>query len=155
MRRSGDINIAYVVAGEGPFDLVYVPGAVSNVELLWEDPPRTPWQAVQQAFHRRLASFSRVITFDKRGIGASDRATGIADLETRMDDVRAVVDAAGSERAAVVGASEGGPMSILFAGTYPERTSALLVYGSMLRFTCAPDWPWGQPPDEVMRDTEE
>jgi len=146
--RSGDVSIAYQVVGEGPLDLVYVPGAFSNVDLLWEDPARGP-------FFERVVRFSRLIVFDKRGTGASDRVGGLANLETRMDDVRAVMEAAGSERAAVVGASEGGPMSILFAATYPERTAALVVYGSMPRFVWAPDWPYGQPLDEYMRDAEE
>ncbi len=147
--RSGDVSIAYQVVGEGPFDLVYVPGSISNVDLIWEDP-------VRSRFFERIASFSRLIVFDKRGTGASDRvAAGIPDLETRMDDVRAVMDAAGSERAAVVGVSEGGPMTILFAATYPERTAALVVYGSMPRFVWAPDFPLGQPLDEYLRDAEE
>ncbi len=146
--RSGDVSIAYQVVGDGPFDLVYVPGAVSNVDLIWEDPARA-------AFFERIASFSRLIVFDKRGTGASDRVAGIANLETRMDDVRAVMDAAGSDRAALVGASEGGPMSILFAATYPERTPALVVYGSMPRFVWAPDFPLGQPLDEYLRDADD
>jgi pimeloyl-ACP methyl ester carboxylesterase len=146
--RSGGVSIAYQVVGEGPFDLVYVPGAVSNVELTWEEPRRA-------AFFRRLASFSRLILFDKRGTGLSDRVSGIANLETRMDDVRAVMEAAGSHRATVVGASEGGPMSALFAATYPERTAALVLYGSLPRFTWAPDFPWGQPRDEMLKGAEE
>ena len=146
--KSGDVSIAYQVLGDGPFDLVFVPGSVSHVDLTWEEPPRA-------AFLERIASFCRLITFDKRGTGASDRVAGIANLETRMDDVRAVMDAAGSERAALLGASEGGPMSILFAATYPERTPALVVYGSLPRFVWAPDFPYGQPPDEYRRGTEE
>ncbi len=135
--RSGELNIAFQVLGEGPFDLVWVPGAVSNLELVWDDPQRA-------AFFGRLASFSRLILFDKRGTGLSDRVAGIADLETRMDDVRAVLDAAGSRRAAVAGASDGGPMSALFAATYPERTAALVLYGCLPRFVRAPDFPWGR-----------
>jgi len=146
--RSGDVAIAYQVVGDGPFDLIWVPGAISNVELTWEDPPRA-------SFFRQLAAFSRLILFDKRGTGLSDRVSGIANLETRMDDVRAVLDAAESQRAVVVGASEGGPMSILFAATYPERVTALVVYGSMPRFTWAPDFPWGEPLEEYMRDAED
>src|SRR5712691_12023756 len=118
---SGEVAIAYQVVGEGPFDLVWVPAAVSNVELLWEDERRA-------RFFRAVASFCRLITFDKRGTGLSDRVAGVADLETRMDDVRAVMDAAGSERAAIVGVSEGGPMAILFAATYPDRCWALVLY---------------------------
>ena len=106
-------------------------------------------------YYRRLASFCRLIIFDKRGTGLSDRVSGIADLETRMDDVRAVMDAAGSERAALIGASEGGPMSILFAATYPERTRALVVYGSEPRFTRAPGFPFGPTPDERARAVAE
>ena len=114
--KSGGINIAYQVVGEGPLDLVYVPGWVSNVEGSWEEP-------TQERFLRRLASFSRLILFDKRGTGLSDPVaeSSLPTLEERMDDVRAVMDAAESERAAVFGFSEGGNMSALFAATYPER----------------------------------
>jgi len=112
--KSGDVRIAYQVVGGGPLDLVFVPGFVSNIELFWEIPE---W--VQ--FFSRLAAFSRLILFDKRGTGLSDRDVGIATLEERMDDVRAVMDAAGSEHAALFGISEGGPMSLLFAATYPQR----------------------------------
>ena len=118
--RSDDVSIAYQVTGEGPFDLVVVPGFVSHVELTWQVPAMTE-------YFQRLASFCRLIRFDKRGTGMSDRVTGVPTLETRMDDVRAVMDAVGSERAALMGVSEGGPMSILFAATYPERTSALVL----------------------------
>src|SRR5438067_12977370 len=126
--RSGDIRIAYQVVGSGPFDLVFVPGFVSNLDLIWED---ADWAH----FFSRLAAFSRLIVFDKRGTGLSDRDVGIATLEERMDDVRAVMDAAGSDRAALFGVSEGGPMSLLFAATYPERTQALVLYGSFARHT--------------------
>ncbi len=145
--RSGDVNIAYQAVGEGPFDLVYVPGAVSNVDLIWEDEARA-------AFFSRLASFARVIVFDKRGTGASDHAD-VGDLETRMDDVRAVMDAVGSSRAALVGSSEGGPMSALFAATFPERVAALVLYGTLPRFAWAPDFPWGQPLDEWERELDD
>jgi pimeloyl-ACP methyl ester carboxylesterase len=121
--RSGDVRIAYQVTGEGPLDLVFVPGFVSNIDLFWEMPE---WAN----FLGSLAAFSRLILFDKRGTGLSDRDVGIATLEERMDDVRAVMDAAGSERAALFGVSEGGPMSLLFAATYPQRARALVVYGS-------------------------
>ena len=121
--KSGDVRIAYQVVGGGPLDLVYVPGFVSNIELFWEIPE---W--VQ--FFSRLAAFSRLILFDKRGTGLSDRDVGIATLEERMDDVRAVMDAAGSQHAALFGISEGGPMSLLFAATYPQRARALVLYGS-------------------------
>ncbi len=139
--RSGDVSIAYQVMGEGPFDLVWVPGAFSHVELNWTIPSRA-------AFHRRLASFCRLIMFDKRGTGMSDRAQGIANLETRMDDVRAVMDAAGSERAALFGVSEGGPMCTLFAATYPERTWALILFASFPREMWAPDYPAGMTEEE-------
>jgi pimeloyl-ACP methyl ester carboxylesterase len=134
--KSGDVHIAYQVVGEGPFDLVFVPGFVSNVEAAWESPARA-------RFFRRLASFCRLILFDKRGTGLSDRSSQIFTLEQRMDDVRAVMDAAGSERAALFGVSEGGPMSVLFAATYPERTTALVMYGSYAKRSWARDHPSG------------
>jgi class 3 adenylate cyclase len=121
--RSGDLRIAYQVAGGGPLDLVFVPGFTSNIDLFWEMPE---WAG----FFSRLAAFSRLILFDKRGTGLSDRVAGIANLEERMDDVRAVMDSAGSQRAALLGVSEGGPMSLLFAATYPQRAQALVLYGS-------------------------
>jgi pimeloyl-ACP methyl ester carboxylesterase len=134
--RSGDVNIAYQVIGEGPIDLVLVPGFISHLELDWAEPRSAH-------FLRRLAAFSRLIRFDKRGTGLSDRPGGLPDLETRMDDVRAVLDAVGSERAALFGYSEGGPMSILFAGTYPERTCALALYGTYAkRRDPDDDYPW-------------
>jgi pimeloyl-ACP methyl ester carboxylesterase/class 3 adenylate cyclase len=139
----------------GCFDLVWVPGAVSNVELLAESPPRSDFSRAQKAFFERLGRFARVLVFDKRGTGASDRVSGVASLETRMDDVRAVMDAAGSTRAAVVGVSEGGPLSLLFSATYPERAAALVVYGATPRSVWAPDWPWGEQVDEYMRETEQ
>ena len=131
--RSGDVNIAYQVLGGGPFDVVYVPGFISNVELGWENP-------VLADGYRRLAEFCRLIIFDKRGTGLSDRVA-IATLEERMDDVRAVMDSAGSERAALIGVSEGGPMSILFAATYPDRTWALVLAGTRPRTTWSPELP--------------
>ena len=146
--RSGEVSIAFQVVGDGPSDLLYVAGFVSHVELTWED-------SLRAAFFRRLASFSRLILFDKRGTGLSDRASGVADLETRMDDVQAVMDAADSQRATLVGASEGGPMSLLFAATYPEQTAALVVYGSLPRFTRAPDFPWAPPLDDYLREATE
>jgi len=134
--KSGDVNIAYQVVGDGPLDLVFVPGFVSHLDLDWEE-PRSAY------FLRRLASFSRLIRLDKRGTGLSDRPGGLPDLETRMDDVRAVMDAVGSERAALFGYSEGGPMCILFAATYPERTSALVLYGAFAkRRDPDEDYPW-------------
>jgi pimeloyl-ACP methyl ester carboxylesterase len=124
--KSGDVHIAYQVVGDGPFDLIFVPGFVSNVEMAWESPG-------QAHFLSRLAAFSRVILFDKRGTGLSDRDVGVAHLEERMDDVRTVMDAVNSEQAALFGISEGGAMSMLFAATYPERTRALALYGSYAR----------------------
>jgi class 3 adenylate cyclase len=134
--RSGDVNIAYQVVGDGPLDLVLVPGFISHLDLDWDEPRSAH-------FLRRLASFSRLIRFDKRGTGLSDRPGGLPDLETRMDDVRAVLDAVGSERTALFGYSEGGPMSVLFAGTYPERTTALVLYGTYAkRRDPDDDYPW-------------
>ncbi|MBV9859243.1 MAG: adenylate/guanylate cyclase domain-containing protein [Alphaproteobacteria bacterium] len=124
--KSGNLSIAYQVVGGGPLDLVYVPGFVSNLDTVWENPG---WAH----FFMRLSSFSRLILFDKRGTGVSDRVAGIASLEERMDDVRAVMDAVGCQRAALFGVSEGGPMSLLFAATYPERASALVIYASYAR----------------------
>jgi pimeloyl-ACP methyl ester carboxylesterase len=124
--KSGDVNIAYQVVGNGPRDLILVPGWMSNIEVFWEEP------AVAR-FLRALASFSRLILFNKRGTGLSDRIGDMPDLETRMDDVRAVMDAVGSERATLCGYSEGGVMCMLFAATYPARTRALITIGS---FAC-------------------
>jgi class 3 adenylate cyclase len=145
--KSGDLHIAYQVTGTGPLDLVFVPGFVSHLEYQWEYP-----ESVR--FFERLSSFSRLIRFDKRGTGLSDRVGGIPTLEQRMDDVRAVMDAVGSERAALFGVSEGGPMSLLFAATYPERTSALVVYGSYARRAWAPDHPFGRTNEEMGRVIE-
>jgi pimeloyl-ACP methyl ester carboxylesterase len=134
--KSGDVNIAYQVVGDGLRDLVLVPGFVSHLDNDWDDP---------RSAHllERLASFSRLIRFDKRGTGLSDRPGGLPDLETRMDDVRAVMDAAGSERAALFGYSEGGPMSCLFAATHPDRTTALVLYGTYAkRVDPDDDYPW-------------
>ena len=117
--RSGDVNIAYQVSGSGPFDLVFVPGYVTHLELHWSIGSFAP-------FLERLSSFCRLIRFDKRGTGMSDRVSGAPTLETRMDDVRAVMDAADSKRAALLGYTEGGLMAMLFAATYPERVSALI-----------------------------
>ncbi len=136
--QSGDLSIAYQVSGKGP-DLVFVPGSLSHVELGWETPP------MMQMF-RRLSQFSRMITFDKRGTGLSDRSAELPTLEERMDDVRAVMDAAGCEQAAIVGISEGGPMALLFAATYPERVTALVLWATFARLTRAPDYPQGIDP---------
>jgi pimeloyl-ACP methyl ester carboxylesterase len=135
--KSGDVNIAFQVVGEGPRDLILVPGWMSNIEVLWDEP------AVAR-FLRRLATFSRLILFDKRGTGLSDRLGNLPDLETRMDDVRAVMDEVGSERAALCGYSEGGVMCALFAATYPTRTTALITIGSYARQKPGPGYPWGR-----------
>ena len=135
--KSGDIRIAYQVVGEGPFDLVFVPGFISNLDVAWEEPYRARvWT--------RLAAFARLIMFDKRGTGLSDRTVGVPTLEERMDDVRAVMDAVGSQQAALFGISEGGAMSVLFAATYPERTRALVLYGTYGHFSS-----WVVPPDRI------
>ena len=132
---NGDVNIAYQVIGDGPRDLLFIPAFVSHLDLYWTAPETT-------AFFRRLASFSRLILFDKRGTGLSDPASGVATLEERMEDVRAVLDACGSQQAALFGLSEGGPMSLLFAATYPERTTALITFGSFARLLPAPHYFW-------------
>jgi len=134
--------------GDGPFDVVYIPPFISHIELAWQVPESA-------AFFRRLASFCRVIKFDKRGTGMSDRVSGAPALETRMDDVRAVMDAAGSDRAAILGASEGGAMSVLFAATYPDRTWALILWGAFAREQWAPDYPWVAREEEYERDAVE
>ncbi len=146
--RSGDVSVAYQVVGEGPFDVVLVPGFVSHVELVWSIEARA-------AMLRQLASFARLILFDKRGTGMSDRVAGAPMLETRMDDVRAVMDATGSERAVLVGFSEGAPMSVLFAATYPERTAALVLWGGFARMLWAADYPQGSTDEEYQRELED
>ena len=146
--RSGDVRIAYQVVGNGPIDLVFVPGFISNLEVHWEDPDYSH-------LLQRLGAFARLIQFDKRGTGLSDRvdARDLPTLETRMDDVRAVMDAAGSGRAVLLGASEGAPMSILFAATYPERTRALVLYGGYAHFHT---WVMGvEPLADFMRNAEQ
>ena len=136
--RSDNLSIAYQVAGKGP-DLVFIPGSLSHVELGWETPPTA-------AMFRRLSGFSRMIAFDKRGTGLSDRTAELPTLEERMDDVRAVMDAAECEKAAIVAISEGGPMAMLFAATYPERVSALVLWATFARMTWAPDYTQGIDP---------
>src|SRR5688500_5103229 len=139
--KSGDVNIAYQVLGSGSPDLIYVMGWVSNIEYFWEEPS-------MNRFLRRLSSFARLILFDKRGTGLSDKLVNLPTLEQRMDDVRAVMDAVGSERAALFGVSEGGPMSALFAATYPERTTALIMYGSYAKRVWSADYPWAPTPEQ-------
>lgn len=141
--RSGDVSIAFQVFGEGPLDLVYVPGWISNVELIWDDP-------YLSRFFRRLASFARVITFDKRGTGLSDPVSveNLPDLETRMDDVRAVMDEVDSERATIFGHSEGGALSMYFAAAYPKRTERLILMGTYAKRTRDDDYPWAPTVEE-------
>jgi class 3 adenylate cyclase len=129
--RCDNLHIAYQVIGEGPSDLVFVPGVVSHLEHQWDEP-------LQAAFFRRLASFARLIRFDKRGAGLSDRTERMPSIEERMDDVRAVMDAAGSERAAILGLSEGGPMGIVFAATFPHRVSELILWNTFARLAWTP-----------------
>jgi len=145
--KSGDVNIAYQVTGDGPFDLVFVPGYVTHLELHWSISSFRP-------FLEELSSFCRLIRLDKRGTGMSDRVSGAPTLEARMDDVRAVMDATGSSRAAFYGLSEGAAMSILFAATYPERTAALVVRSAYPRRMWAPDYPWGQTEEAYEREVE-
>jgi pimeloyl-ACP methyl ester carboxylesterase len=135
--KSGDINVAYQVVGDGPRDLVYVPGWISNIEVMWEEPSMA-------RVLNRLASFSRLILFDKRGTGMSDPVAidAMPTLEERMDDVRAVMDAVDSERATLLGHSEGGNMCILFAATYPERTEGLILVSSYAKRIRSEDYPW-------------
>src|SRR3954447_8570908 len=140
--RSGDVHVAYQVFGEGELDLVLVNGFVTHVELVWEHEPTA-------RFLQRLASFARVIAFDRRGSGLSDPLPSAPTLEERMDDVRAVMDAAGSQRAALVGLSEGVPMSLLFAATYPDRVEALVCSGGMARSTADDDYPWASPAEAL------
>jgi class 3 adenylate cyclase len=140
--KSGNLRIAYQVVGHGVIDLVLVPGFVTNIDMAWEVPE---WAS----YRSRLARFSRLILFDKRGTGLSDRTAGYASLEERMDDVRAVMDAAGSDRAALFGISEGGPMSVLFAATYPQRVQAMVLYGAYAQH------PLLASEDEVTRRVEE
>lgn len=139
--KSGELNIAYQVIGEGPIDIVYIPGWVSNIDMMWSERRLA-------AFLTKLTSFSRLILFDKRGTGLSDRMDKYSTLEERMDDIRAVMDAVGSERAVLFGHSEGGSVSALFAGTYPHRTIALIAFGAFAKRKYSRDYPWA-PTDAV------
>jgi class 3 adenylate cyclase/pimeloyl-ACP methyl ester carboxylesterase len=145
---SGDVHIAYQVVGDGPFDLVFVPGFVTHMELQWRLPSMGDFLA-------DLGSFCRLIRFDKRGTGMSDPVSGAPSLETRMDDVRAVMDAVGSRRAAFYGLSEGAAMSVLFAATYPERTAALVVRSCSPRTLWAPDFPWGRSEEAYQHEADQ
>jgi pimeloyl-ACP methyl ester carboxylesterase len=146
--KSDGVSIAYQVFGDGPIDLVLVLGFATHLELQWESPAFA-------RFFGRISSFSRLIIFDKRGTGLSDPVTEVPTLEQRVDDVRAVMDAAGSERAAVFGISEGGPMGVLFAATHPARAAALVLYGAMGRTTEAPDYPWASPAEALRESAAE
>jgi len=146
--RSGDVMIAYQVLGEGPFDVVFVPGTVSHVEVYWE-------AAGVAGLLRGVAEHARVLVFDKRGTGLSDRVTGAPTLEERSDDIRAVMDVAGSQRAALFGASEGVPMSVVFTASHPERVSALVLYGGMARTMWAPDYLFGATEREYRKALED
>jgi pimeloyl-ACP methyl ester carboxylesterase len=142
--QCGDISIGYQVFGEGPIDLLYAQGWLSNIEYAWESPDYA-------RFLGNLGRFARVIWFDKRGTGMSDRNVGFPTLDQRVQDITAVLDAAGSEQAALFGVSEGGGMASYFAATHPERVSALVLYGSFARRAWAPDYPWGQTREELQR----
>ena len=144
--KSGDAWIAYQVTGEGPFDLVFIPPFLTHAELIWT----TSFAPALRA----LAAFCRLIRFDKRGTGMSDRVSGAPTLELRMDDARAVMDAVGCRRAAFFGSSEGAAMSLLFAATYPERTAALVLRSAYPRTMWASDYPWGRTEDQYRRDLD-
>jgi pimeloyl-ACP methyl ester carboxylesterase len=147
--KSGDVTVAYQVTGEeNPIDLIWAPGIVSHLDLDWEFPE---WAS----FLRSLSSFARLIRFDKRGTGLSDRGIHAATLEERTDDIRAVMDAAGSERAVIAGDSEGGCMACVFAATYPERTRGLALWGTQARWVQTDDYPWGWSPEEHVRVVRE
>lgn len=139
--RSDGVCIAYQVSGDGPIDVLMAPGTMSHLDLDWEIPNRA-------LFFERFSSFCRLIRFDKRGTGLSDRPVRMATLEERADDIRAVMDAVGIERVHLFGASEGGSMACLFAATYPQRVLSLMVWGAQARWVATPDHPWGQTPEE-------
>jgi class 3 adenylate cyclase len=139
--RSDDVRIAYQITGDVPFDVVWAPGTMSHLDLDWEIPQRA-------LFFERFSQFCRLIRFDKRGTGLSDRPVKMATLEERTDDIRAVMDDVGIERANVFGVSEGGSMACLFAATYPQRVNSLLVWGSQARWIASPDHPWGLTQEE-------
>jgi class 3 adenylate cyclase len=145
--RSGDVNIAYQVAGGGP-DLLWIPGFAQHVELAWEEPCRRAWLEA-------LAAEYRLIVFDKRGTGLSDRVAGAPPVEVRMDDCRVVLDAAGSQRAAILTAGDSSDLALVFAATYPERVPALVIWGGQFRGTWAPDYPWAPPREEALREIGE
>ena len=139
--RSGDVRIAYQITGEGAFDVVWAPGTMSHLDLDWEIPQRA-------LFFERFSKFCRLIRFDKRGTGLSDRPVHMATLEERTDDIRAVMDDVGIKSANILGVSEGGSMACLFAATYPERVESLLIWGAQARWVATEDHPWAQTPQE-------
>ena len=145
--RSGDVNIAYQIIGDGPVDLLWIPGFAQHLELAWEEPYRRAWLEA-------LGAEYRVIVFDKRGTGLSDRVEGAPGIEERMDDCRAVLDAAGSKRAAVLTAGDASDLALVFAATYPERVHALVLWQGHYRGTWAPDFPWAPPREEALRGIE-
>jgi class 3 adenylate cyclase len=146
--ESDGASIAYQVVGDGPLDVILVLGFATHLELQWEGAPMA-------RFFERLSAFSRLVLFDKRGTGLSDPVDEVPTLEQRTDDIRAVMDAVGSERAAFVGISEGGPTSVLFAAAHPQRATALVLYGAMGRTTEAPDYPWASPADALRESAAE
>lgn len=146
--RSGDGNVAWQMFGDGPIDLVLVPGFISHLEHSWKNPAEATWL-------RRLGTLAHVVAFDKRGTGLSDRVGRVLTLEERVDDIRAVMDAAGFERAVVFGVSEGGALAALFAATHPERTIGLMIYGGLASYIARPDYPWPPSYDEYRRHTKE
>jgi class 3 adenylate cyclase len=139
--RSGEVRIAYQITGDGPFDVVWAPGTMSHLDLDWEIPQRA-------LFFERFSKFCRLIRFDKRGTGLSDRPVHMATLEERTDDIRAVMDDVGIKSANVFGVSEGGSMACLFAATYPQRVDSLLIWGAQARWIATEDHPWAQTPEE-------
>jgi class 3 adenylate cyclase len=144
--RSGDVDIAYRVVGDGPIDLVYAQGAYTHLEIFWELPQF-------RRYCERLAEFTRLVLFDKRGMGMSDRVPGATTLEERMDDIRAIMNAVGSKRAAVMGESEGAPLALLFAAAHPDRTVALVLQGGEVRERTDDDWPWGEGTEEEFEES--
>jgi len=146
--RSGEVAIAYQIVGDGPHDLVFVTGFVSNLAYAWEHP-------IVRRFYERISSFARMVRFDRRGTGLSDRPRGVPTLETRMDDVRAVMNAAGIERAGLLATFEAAPMALLYAATYPERIAALVLFNPYAKAVWSEDYPWGRTEQEWRRDLAE
>lgn len=149
--RNGDVSVAYQVVGEDPPDLLMIPGWISHLALEWEEPTWVRWC-------ERMTSFAWLVRFDKRGTGLSDRPPGVATLEERMEDARAVLDAVGLERAHVMGWSEGGPLAVLLAVMHPERVQSLTLYGTQACFHVTDDYPWGDPErsrEDDLREVEE